>query len=182
MKKIVLEHRGSFEDEWGERHPGARREWHDRKGGYLFKTDEKQRNIHIYYSDYRKARERSKLQGLIREQREQLESLVGSDVKIESKYVRYFDLIYHRGKDGKQRLQFIRGEERYHFRRHQAVRLFLHHHFRRDDSWLRHWNCIRAETDQKNCSVVTNHILEKRVCGYIMTSPHTAKYLLNLSA
>ncbi len=45
---------------------------------------------------------------MIREQREQLESLVGSDVKIESKYVRYFDLIYHRGKDGKQRLQFIR--------------------------------------------------------------------------
>lgn len=106
-KKIVLEHRGSFEDEWENVIPG-----HDVNGttvkGYLFKTDEKQRNIHIYYSDYRKARERSKLQGLIREQREQLESLVGSDVKIESKYVRYFDLIYHRGKDGKQRLQFIR--------------------------------------------------------------------------
>ena len=107
VKKIVLEHRGSFEDEWESVIPG-----YDVNGttvkGYLFKTDEKQRNIHIYYSDYRKARERSKLQGLIREQREQLESLVGSDVKIESKYVRYFDLIYHRGKDGKQRLQFIR--------------------------------------------------------------------------
>ena len=107
VKKIVLEHRGSFEDEWESVIPG-----YDVNGttvkGYLFKTDEKQRNIHIYYCDYRKARERSKLQGLIREQREQLESLVGSDVKIESKCVRYFDLIYHRGKDGKQRLQFIR--------------------------------------------------------------------------
>lgn len=107
VKEIVLEHRGSFEDEWESVIPG-----YDVNGttvkGYLFKTDEKQRNIHIYYCDYRKARERSKLQGLIREQREQLESLVGSDVKIESKCVRYFDLIYHRGKDGKQRLQFIR--------------------------------------------------------------------------
>ena len=63
VKKIVLEHRGSFEDEWESVIPG-----HDVNGttvkGYLFKTDEKQRNIHIYYSDYRKARERSKLQGL----------------------------------------------------------------------------------------------------------------------
>ena len=78
--------------------------------GRLLKGDEKDRYFHIYYSDYRKARERAKLQLLIREQKEQLESLKGTVYEKTGGWRSpYFDLIYHTEKgSGKKTLQFIR--------------------------------------------------------------------------
>ena len=58
--------------------------------------DENDRYFHIYYSDYRKASERSKLQQRIEQHRHVLESAIASKtaVKIDNKYSEFFDLIY----------------------------------------------------------------------------------------
>lgn len=107
VNELILKHRGSFEDEWDKAIP-----YYDVNGttaeAFLFETDEKKRYFHIYYSDFRKAKERAKLQQTIREQKECLEKLKGTEEKIEGRYLTYFDPIYHHGQDGKQTLQFIR--------------------------------------------------------------------------
>lgn len=104
---LILEVRGSFEDEWENSIP-----YYDVSGittkGYVLPKDEEERYIHIYYSDFRKARERTELQRTIREQRETLEGLKGKEAKLEGKYETYFDLIYHKDGNGKQILQIIR--------------------------------------------------------------------------
>ena len=107
VSKVVLEKRGSFEDEWDHAIP-----FYDVNGttaeGYLFRTDEKKRWFHIYYSDYRKARERSKLQQTIQEQKEILEGMRGTDARIGGSLTTFFDLIYHKSGKGKPTLQFVR--------------------------------------------------------------------------
>ena len=109
VSSLILEHKGEFEDEWENAIP-----YYDVNGmtvkGRLLKGDEKDRYFHIYYSDYRKARERAKLQLLIREQKEQLESLKGTAYEKTGGWRSpYFDLIYHTEKEsGKKSLQFIR--------------------------------------------------------------------------
>lgn len=110
VNKLILENRGMFEDEWGCSIP-----YYDVSGttveSGLFSADEKKRYFHIYYDDYRKARERAKLNGEIREQKEYLESLKGTNSKIDSRYTEYFDLIYyHEGKED-QRLQLVREKQ-----------------------------------------------------------------------
>lgn len=107
VNKLILEKRGTFEDEWDCSIP-----YYDVNGitveSELFATDEKKRYFHIYYDDYRKAKERAKLNGEIRDQKEYLESLKGTNGKIDSRYTEYFDLIYyHEGKKD-QTLQLIR--------------------------------------------------------------------------
>ena len=111
VNALVLENRGSFEDEWENQIP-----YYDVNGktvqSLLFKGDEKKRYFHIYYSDFRKAKERAKLQQSIREQKECLESLKGKELKdIDARDTKYFDLIFHKGEDGIERLQFIRERE-----------------------------------------------------------------------
>ena len=107
VSKVVLEVKGSFEDEWDKVIP-----YYDVNGttaeGYLFKTDEKKRCFHVYYSDYRKAKERSKLQQTIQEQKEILEGMRGTEAHIEGILATYFDPIYHTDKTGKKTLQFVR--------------------------------------------------------------------------
>nr|MCR5108275.1 transposase [Lachnospiraceae bacterium] len=107
VSKQILEVRGTFEDEWENSI-----QYYDVNGitttGYVLPKDEKERYIHIYYSDFRKAKERTKLQTTIREQKEYLESLKGNEVKIDARYARYFDLIYHKGNGGRKTLQFVR--------------------------------------------------------------------------
>lgn len=105
--RLILEKRGSFEDEWDSSIP-----YYDVNGitvkSTLYPADEKERYFHIYYSDYRKASERSRLQLKIRQDREYLESLIGKDTKIDKSYLEYFDLIYwHEGKSD-QKLQIVR--------------------------------------------------------------------------
>ena len=106
----ILEVKGKFEDEWENEIP-----YYDVNGitvkGYILPKDDKERYIHIYYSDFRKAKERSALQKSIREQKEYLEKLKGKDVKIEGGYERYFDLVYYRGKDGTNILQLVREKQ-----------------------------------------------------------------------
>lgn len=110
VSELILKNKGSFEDEWEKAIP-----YYDVNGmtvrDYLFPTDERERHFHIFYSDFRKAKERAKLQQAVREQREQLESLKGTEIKIDKRYVTYFDLIYHTDANGKQTLQFIRERE-----------------------------------------------------------------------
>ena len=107
VNKLVLEKRGSFEDEWENAIP-----YYDVNGitveDHLFPTDEKKRYFHIYYSDLRKAKERMKLQKAIREQKAVLETLKDTEDKIDSRSIPYFDLIYYKDEDGKERLQTIR--------------------------------------------------------------------------
>lgn len=61
VNKYVLENRGTFEDEWENSIP-----YYDVSGtsikGKLLEGEEQERYFHIYYSDYRKARERARLQ------------------------------------------------------------------------------------------------------------------------
>ena len=107
VSEIILEARGTFEDEWEYSIP-----YYDVNGitkkGYVLPKDEDERNIHIFYSDFKKAKERTKLERTIREQKEELENLRGSEIKVDSRFTKYFDLIYHKGKDGKKTLQIVR--------------------------------------------------------------------------
>ena len=109
VNRVILEQRGTFEDEWSKTIP-----YYDVSGtttkGYLFKKDDKERNFHIYYSDFRKAKERSKLQQKIREDREILEGMKGTEANIDKNFSPYFDLIYHR-ENGKDILQFVREKD-----------------------------------------------------------------------
>ena len=107
VSELVLKHRGTFEDEWENSIP-----YYDVSGktvkGFLFKKDEEKRWFHIYYSDFKKAKERAKLEKAIREQKEALESLKGTEEIIESQYLTYFDPIYYKDGKGRQILQLIR--------------------------------------------------------------------------
>ena len=110
VNKVILDHKGSFEDEWKNTIP-----YYDENGitvkGLLFKKDEKERYFHIFYNDFKKAKERAQLQKKIRDQKEALEKLKGTEVVLKEQNLAYFDLIYHTDKDGKKRLQFIRERE-----------------------------------------------------------------------
>ena len=110
VNKYVLANKGTFEDEWKNAIP-----YYDINGmtvqGELFPGEQKERYFHIYYSDYRKARERAKLQKDIREQKECLEKYRGTDADIDNRYTEYFDLIYHTDKNGKRTLQFVREKQ-----------------------------------------------------------------------
>ena len=107
VNRLVMERRGSFEDEWENAIP-----YYDVNGTtveeYLFTADEKKRYFHIYFGDFRKAKERANLQKAVREQKAVLENLKGTEDKIDRRFTPYFDLIYHKGTDGKERLQFVR--------------------------------------------------------------------------
>ena len=109
VNQVILKHRGSFEDEWSKTIP-----YYDVSGmttkGYLFKKDDKERRFHIYYGDFRKAKERSTLQQKIREDKEILEGMKGTEAKIDNNFSPYFDLIYHR-ENGKEILQFVREKD-----------------------------------------------------------------------
>lgn len=110
VNKLILENRGTFEDEWTYSIP-----YYDVNGktveSELFASDEKKRYFHIYYSDYRKAKERAGLNSDIRDQKEYLESVKGTNAKIDSRYTEYFDLIYyHEGKKD-QVLQLVREKQ-----------------------------------------------------------------------
>ena len=107
VNKLVLENRGTFEDEYSCSIP-----FYDVNGktveSVLFKDDEKKRYFHIYYSDYRKAKERAKLNSDIRDQKEYLESLKGSNVNVDKRYEKFFDIIYYHKGQADQELQFVR--------------------------------------------------------------------------
>lgn len=108
VNELVLANRGTFEDEWDCTIP-----YYDTSGttvkAPLYPSDEKERYFHIYYSDYRKAKERAVLNAEIREQREYLESVKGNTkIKLKKSDFEYFDLIfYHEGKPD-QVLQLFR--------------------------------------------------------------------------
>ena len=104
---IVLQERGKFEDEWDHSIP-----FHGVSGttvkAPVFKGDEGSRFVHIYYSDYRKAEERSKLETKIQQHKEFLEGLIGTNETVEKPYTEFFEPIYyHKGKED-QKIQFIR--------------------------------------------------------------------------
>ncbi len=107
VNKLILEHKGTFEDEWKNSIP-----YYDVNGktvkGFLFGKDVKKRCFHLYFSDYRKAKERAKLERTLREQRELLEGMKGTEEQIDARLFPYFDLIYHKQEGQKAKLQLIR--------------------------------------------------------------------------
>jgi len=106
VSELILKVRGTFEDEWENVIP-----YHEVSGitieSELYPTDEKKRYFHIYYSDYRKSRERSKFQAKIQHDKEYLESLAGKNVKIDDSYRTYFDLVYWHEGEKDQKLQLV---------------------------------------------------------------------------
>lgn len=110
VNQIVLRKRGTFEDEWDKSIP-----FYGVSGttvkAHIFKNDERERFVHIYYSDYRKARERSKLETKIQQHREFLNSLIGSGVAVEKTYTEFFEPIYYHERKKDQRLQLIREQK-----------------------------------------------------------------------
>ena len=107
VNEIILQEHGKFEDEWSCEIP-----YYGVNGttvkARLYDGAGKERYFHLYYSDYTKAKERKELEEKIREDKEYLESLKGTSAKIDSKYSKYFDLIYeHEGKPD-QKLAFVR--------------------------------------------------------------------------
>lgn len=107
VNELILQEHGKFEDEWSCEIP-----YYGVNGttvkARLYDGDGKERYFHLYYSDYTKAKERKELEEKIREDKEYLESLKGTSTKIDSKYSKYFDLIYeHEGKPD-QKLAFVR--------------------------------------------------------------------------
>ena len=110
VNKLVLERRGTFEDEWDYSIP-----YYDVNGitieSELFVTDEKKRYFHIYYSDYRKAKERAKLNSEIRDQKEYLESLKGTNATIDGRYTKFFEPIYYHEGKADQILQLVKDKQ-----------------------------------------------------------------------
>lgn len=107
VSELILKVRGTFEDEWENAIP-----YYDVNGitvkSILYPTDENQRYFHIFYSDSRKAKERSQLEMRIREDKEYLTTLLEKNVTIDNSYETYFDLVYwHKGQKD-QKLQFVR--------------------------------------------------------------------------
>jgi transposase len=107
--QAIVENRGTFEDEWEKAIP-----YHDVSGTTvkrpIFKKDVEERCFHLYYSDFRKAKERTKLNHQIQEQKEFLEGLKGTETEIDKSFSPYFDLIYYE-KEGKKILQVVRERE-----------------------------------------------------------------------
>lgn len=107
VNKLVLEKRGTFEDEWECSIP-----YYGVSGttvkARLYDADEQERWFHIYYSDFRKAKERSKLEQKIRHHKELLEKLIGTETTVDSTLAEYFDPIYYHAGKPDQKLQMIR--------------------------------------------------------------------------
>lgn len=107
VNRLVLKERGTFEDEWECSIP-----FYGVSGttvkGRLYEADEQERWFHIYYSDFRKAKERSKLEQKIQHHRELLEKLIGTGSAVDSALTEYFDPIYHNAGKPNQKLQLIR--------------------------------------------------------------------------
>lgn len=107
VNRLMLKNRGSFEDEWECSIP-----FYGVSGttvkARLYEADEQDRWFHIYYSDFRKAKERSKLEQKIQHHRELLEKLIGTGSPVDSALTEYFDPIYHNAGKANQKLQLIR--------------------------------------------------------------------------
>lgn len=107
VNKLVLEKRGTFEDEWECSIP-----YYGVSGttvkARLYDADEQERWFHIYYSDFRKAKERSKLEQKIQHHKELLEKLIGTETTVDSTLAEYFDPIYYHAGKPDQKLQMIR--------------------------------------------------------------------------
>lgn len=107
VNKLVLEQRGTFEDEWECSIP-----YYGVSGttvkARLYDADEQERWFHIYYSDFRKAKERSKLEQKIQHHKELLEKLIGTGTTVDSTLAEYFDPIYYHAGKPDQKLQMIR--------------------------------------------------------------------------
>ena len=107
VNELVMEVRGSFEDEWDSAIPFYGVSGTTKKAR-LYPADDHERWFHIYYSDFRKAKERSKLEAKIRQHKEFLQTLVGTGTTVEKPYTTYYEPIYyHKGK-ADQKLQMIR--------------------------------------------------------------------------
>ena len=110
VNELVLKVRGTFEDEWKSTVP-----YYDVSGttvrNPLFKADDRKRYVHIFYSDFKKAKEKTKLQEEIRRQKEYLESMIGSKDPVDKRFSTYFDLIYYHEGKADQELAFIREKQ-----------------------------------------------------------------------
>ena len=173
VNELVLRNKGNFEDEWENSIP-----YYDVNGitveDYLFPADEKKRYFHIYYSDFRKARERANLQRMIREQKAALENLKGTEDKIDSRSIPYFDLIYHKDKDGKERLQFVRERKDVISRDIRLCGYFCIISSGKMTA-AQALDLYKSRMLRKSCSGVINPILEEGVSAPAMMSRLTAR-------
>lgn len=107
VNEQVMKVRGTFEDEWECSIP-----FYGVSGitvkARLYDADEQERYFHIYYSDFRKVKERSKLEQKIEHHRELLKKMIGTGITVGKELTTYFAPIYHNEGKPNQRLQLIR--------------------------------------------------------------------------
>lgn len=99
VKDLILTYRGTFEDSWDHTIPeyGVSGTSIEKT---LFKTDSKNRYIHIYFDSYKAASEKTDFIQKINEMTMKLKEYIGTDKAIPDVYRQYFDLIYwHQGKE-----------------------------------------------------------------------------------
>jgi len=109
VSELILENKGSFEDErsCSIRQYKASGKTIKRR---LFASDENERYFHLYYSSRKNASEREHLEARIDRMAGYLKKQCGKAVRISEEFNRYFDLIYyHEGQDDEV---FMMGRER----------------------------------------------------------------------
>lgn len=98
VKDIVLEKHGTFEDNFDNIIPEYEVSGTSVKRP-LFKDDQKERCIHVYYDSYKAANEKAELIEKIKEMQDKLNDYIGENPMLSNIYRYYFDLIYwHEGK------------------------------------------------------------------------------------
>ena len=98
VKDLILTYRGTFEDSWDYAIPeyGVSGMSVEKP---LFRTDSKNRYIHIYFNSYRAASEKTDFMQKINEMTIKLKEYIGTDKAIPDVYRQYFELLYwHQGK------------------------------------------------------------------------------------
>ena len=110
VNDLILKNRGTFEDErkyaipfYGVNGTTVKTRMYD--------ADETDRWIHIYYSDSKKAKERSKLEETIEHQKAYLHKFLEQNFADEKEYSTYFDLIFYHQGQADQKLQVIREKQ-----------------------------------------------------------------------
>lgn len=108
VKDIVLKKKGTFEDsydalipEYGESGITVKQ--------HVFKGDQKDRYVHLYYNSYKAAEEREKFIGKQKKMREAAERRIGKSVIFPPEYEQYYDLIYWEGPDPKKKAHILTG-------------------------------------------------------------------------
>ena len=164
IREIVIENQGSFEN--------SRGKYIDRYDLYgttvrrlLYEGDTKKRNIHIYYSDGKAYGEKQEIKQKIRRLKKYLDGCVGKEcVAFGPEIMKYFYLNFEQ--DGKTLK--LAEENASAVEKELSPAGYFAIVSSENMTHGKQLSYIKAEMHQKNCSAVTNLILEIKACEYIV--------------